>query len=97
MKEFRPEITSGPWDVGIYGPSYYGCECRMAVCDTPYEGIRYDDQTALNAVPELLDVLKAAREFVRTFDNCFEHDENGVFNKLKKSIHEIDEMHGSGE
>jgi hypothetical protein len=75
MKIFNPEITPGPWNsIWIHGAlrqicknvpyDYFIDEENLKRGNAPYYRDT-DDCDAISAVPELLDVLKAARKFIK--------------------------------
>lgn len=54
MKTFEPKITAGPWDIVIQDE----CEIWLDEYD-PHKEATSEDIKAMNAVPEMLEVVRA--------------------------------------
>jgi len=88
-KIFDPKITKGPWKLSN---GYI-----VSAKNKNHIGSMYKNKIAMRAVPELLDVLKAAREVINSSS-----DEGPYFTVsledfyfFKSAIDKLDELHGT--
>ena len=100
-KVFNPKITKGSWEFKDNNDGDYTLFADDEALLWPYEGEasvvsgKEEDEKAINAVPQLLDILKSARKYIdkiekTTFD--FEVQDTDYLN-LKNKIFKLDENH----
>lgn len=95
-KKFNPKITPGPWDIfedrefsGVYsgnGETIFKIQNNEDFHNFPYG----NDLSAILAIPEMLAVVRAARE-ISSFSLNWKED----VDVLQRAIQKLDEKHGT--